>query len=103
MIDVLLIEIPLLVTLALCLGVLWSFLQFWTIWAAGDRISSGRIGFLYCIVVWNTWHILDLKIANTPLLIVVLGFGRVLPIVLLVLAGSNILDAAQKAFNDQQP
>jgi hypothetical protein len=103
---VLVIEILLLAALTLCLGVLWSFLQFWTIWAYGEGSQAVQLCFYIAFGLWNTWYIIDLKIVNAPLLIGSESswtFGQVLPIVLLVLVGFTILDAAQKAFDERQP
>lgn len=86
----------------LWLALLWG-LVYWAVriirviiavWSYGDSHSPEFFIFYYLFVSWNTWDIIMLKVLNEHLVDdeTKIGFGQVLPLVLLVQIGLNIVD-----------
>ncbi|KAJ9419625.1 hypothetical protein QL093DRAFT_2370693 [Fusarium oxysporum] len=65
-----------------------------SVWSYGDSDVRGFFIVYYAFVIWNTYDIIMLKIINQPLVEdeTKMGFGQVLPLVLLVQILLNILD-----------
>jgi hypothetical protein len=64
------------------------------VWSYGDSHSPEFFLFYYLFVSWNTWDIIMLKVLNEHLVSdeTKMGFGQVLPLVLLAQIGLNIVD-----------
>jgi hypothetical protein len=86
----------------LWLALLWG-LVYWAVriirsiiavWSYGDSRSPELFLFYYLFVGWNTWDIIMLKVLNEHLVgdETRMGFGQVLPLVLLSQIGLNIVD-----------
>jgi hypothetical protein len=86
----------------LWLALLWG-LVYWAVriirviiavWSYGDSHSPEFFLFYYLFLSWNTWDIIMLKVLNEHLVDdeTKMGFGQVLPLVLLVQIGLNIVD-----------
>ncbi|KAJ0134217.1 Uncharacterized protein HZ326_22720 [Fusarium oxysporum f. sp. albedinis] len=65
-----------------------------SVWSYGDGDVRGFFIVYYVFVIWNTWDIIMLKVMNQPLVEdeTKIGFGQVLPLVLLVQILLNIVD-----------
>jgi hypothetical protein len=86
----------------LWLTLLWG-LVYWAVrmirsiiavWSYGDSRSPEFFLFYYLFASWNTWDIIMLKVLNKHLVDdeTKMGFGQVLPLVLLAQIGLNIVD-----------
>jgi hypothetical protein len=64
------------------------------VWSYGDSHSPEFFLFFYLFVSWNTWDIIMLKVLNEHLVgdETKMGFGQVLPLILLAQIVLNIVD-----------
>ena len=65
-----------------------------SVWSYGDSDKPEYYFFYYVFISWDTWDIIMLKVMNGPLVKdeTKMGFGQVLPLVLLVQIFLNVVD-----------
>jgi hypothetical protein len=96
------IKFLLLAFVALAFGFCWIIAQFLSIWSYGDGWNPLLLLAYTGFGIWNTFDVVTLKVLNKPLIDgdeLKMGFGQVLPLVLVVQIGFNIIDLWEGGFN----